>query len=336
MFRKKPRFFYKKNLICVFLLPFSWLYVLFFFVLNICFLKQKKICKKTICVGNVVVGGSGKTPICIAIYKELSKYFDRICFVSKGYKRSKKGKIVLPCGYKDVFSTNETGDEPKLLSDSADVFIINNRKEADCYDYDLAICDDGFFDKSIHKDCKIVVFDGNFFIGNGYTLPAGPLRCILSTVRKADFAIITNTDKQKINNQINILKKYIKEDCILSANLIVNSKHDTKKKYLAFSGIGENEKFFNSIKEYGLKLTYFIGFEDHCKYDEKTLNILREKFLSSKSDKILTTAKDFVKLPMDFCIQNNVEIFDICYKIKDIDKIISFVIKKNDEFNKES
>ncbi len=330
MFGKKPFFFYKKKIIHIFLLPITLIYLFFFTILNIRFFK-KKICKKTICIGNIVVGGSGKTPICEAMYSCFSKYYSKICFISKGYKRSSVKNVIIPCGHRKLFKREETGDEPLLLSDSADVFVVNSRREANSFNYDLAICDDGFFDKSIHYDCKIAVFDGNFFIGNGYVLPSGPLRCLLSSIKKADFVIITNPDEKKLMWQFSLLKKYINEDRILLADLAVKSKHNPKKKYFAFCGIGENQKFFKTLKENGINLVGFIGFNDHQNYTDEILNILQSNFLSLKADAMITTFKDFVKLPEEFCLNNNVEVFNIRYNIKDIDKIVSFVLGKDNE-----
>ena len=326
MLRKKPNFFYCNDKISTLLIPLSWLYYICFLFLRKCFFKKKRICNKTVCVGNIVVGGSGKTPICITLQNELSKYYDKICFVTKGYCRKSKSDIVIPRQHGLLFNINEVGDEPLLLSEYADVFVIKKRNKAKCEDYDLAICDDGFFDNSIHKDCQIVVFDCNFFIGNGKVLPAGPLRSKLDFLKKADFVILTDIN-DNVNDNIDLLSNYIQKDRILQAELIVKSNHDKNKKYFAFSGIGENKKFFNSLAKYGIQLVDFLSFEDHKEYEEEDLEKIIKTFKNSLADCIITTSKDYLKLPNDFCVKNNVEVFEISYEIKDVDKIISFLIK---------
>ena len=326
MFKKKPKFFYKKSFISALLIPFSWIYFICFCIANIRLFKPKRVCKKTICVGNIVVGGSGKTPISIAIYKAFSKYYSSCCFITKGYGRKTKKPLILPCNHDLVFNASETGDEPILLSKYGDVFIVNKRSKADCHEYDLAICDDGYFDKSIYKDCQIVVFDSSFFVGNCRILPAGALRSWLKSLKKANFAIIANAD-ENFENQVKFLEKgkYVVKEHILPAKLVVKSEHNKTKKYFAFSGIGENQKFLNSLKSYGINIVKFIGLNDHQEYSAKLLKKLTEEFVSSGADKMITTAKDYTKLSQEFCTKNDVEVFEIDYKIDGIEKIIEFV-----------
>lgn len=326
MFKKKPSFFYKKDFISTILVPFSWIYFLCFFIANLRFSRPKMICKKTICIGNIVVGGSGKTPICIVLCEALSKKFKNICFITKGYGRKSREHFFVSSEDSYIFDVNDIGDEPKLLGEYSDVFVVKKRNKVKCSNYDLAICDDGFFDKSIYTDCKIAVFDGNFFIGNGRMLPAGPLRSTMKYLKKADFVIITNNVNDEIQQKIKVVKKYVHEDNILCANLVVTSKHDKTKKYFAFSGIGENGKFLKSLNNYGIEIVGFVGFEDHQEYSDEILDCLQNDFIKSGADKLITTTKDFVKLSSHFRFLDKVDVFKISYEIADIDKIISFVL----------
>ena len=326
MFKTKPKYFYKKSPCLILLWPFSCIYLLLFAIVNIRIFKPKKICKKLICVGNIVVGGSGKTPICCELCDVFNKHLKNICFISKGYGRTEKKNIIIPKEHNSMFSASDVGDEAMILSNNADVFIVNNRAKADCKEYDLVICDDGYFDKSIYKDCNIAIFDGNFFIGNGKVLPAGPIRNRLKTLKYADFVIITNPN-ENIEKQREILQKYIDPNNILTAEQEIVSRHDKQKTYFAFSGLGENSKFTNTLDQYGIKCVQFVGFEDHCNYNDNILKKLEDNFNTLKADKMITTEKDFVKLPKEFCKKNNVECLKIKYKIQNIDKIISFVIQ---------
>ena len=325
MFRKKPKFFYKKCFISAVLLPFSWFYIVIFALLNIRVLKGKRVCKRTICVGNVVVGGSGKTPICLALGELLSKHYD-ICFITKGYGRDSEENMIVPHMHGNLFTSKEVGDEALLLSDVADVFVVENRNEAECQEYDIAICDDGFFDGSIQKDCKIVIFDGNFFIGNGRVLPAGPLRYKLKALKHADFVIITDYDIANVDMQVNIFHKYIGAQCrVLYARRVVESRHDREKRYFAFSGIGENAKFAKTLKDCKIDVVGFCGFDDHVVYDKKRMEFIKAKFRASKANKVITTSKDFVKLPMEFVKELDIEVLKIKYEIADVDAIVNFV-----------
>ena len=307
-------------------MPFSWLYIVFFFLVNLKIFKGKRVCKKTICIGNIVVGGSGKTPICLALGSLLSRH-DDVCFITKGYGREEEKEFIVPHMHGNLFSPKEVGDEALLLSDVADVFVVGERDEAKCSEYDIAICDDGFFDKTIQQDCKIAVFDGNFFIGNGYTLPAGPLRFCLKSLKKADFVIITNYDLANVERQVELLSRYVSHTRILYARQEVVSKHDRGAKYFAFSGIGENSKFLNTLKNCKLDVVGFCGFGDHEVYDKKKIEFIKIKFAESGAEKMITTSKDFVKLPKDFVSEYNVEVLEIEYEIINSQVILDFIEK---------
>ena len=238
MFRKKPKYFYKINVISYLLLPFSWVYLLIFVFSNIRIKKPKRLAEKVICVGNIVCGGSGKTPICLELGRLLNEKNENFCYITKGYGRQTEENVVIPKNHNLLFNYKNTGDEALLLSNEADVFVVNKRSDAKCIGYDKVVFDDGFFDKSVKKDVNIAVFDSNFFVGNGCVLPAGPLRSVITSIRKADFVIITNPNEDKINEQISFLSVFISRYRILTAKLDVKSKLDKRAKYLAFAGIG--------------------------------------------------------------------------------------------------
>ena len=324
MFRKKPNFFYKKNVVVKLFLPLSWLYSFVFLILNIRLMRPKKIGKKVVCVGNIVVGGTGKTPLSCAICDVLQQRDKKVCFITKGYGRTLKKTITIPVKHGDIFHHQETGDEALLLSDHADTFVVNKRDAAKCGTYDVVICDDGFFDNSIHKDCQIVVFDGSFFVGNSYTLPIGPLRAGLRSLKHADFVIIANAN-QDFEKQSAILQRYLPAYKILQAHSHVASVHDKNKRYFAFSGLGENSKFINSLKQYGLDVVDSMGFEDHCNYNAEIFKRLEEAINRSGATGVITTAKDYVKIPKEVCAKFNLEVLEISYSITDVSRIVEFI-----------
>ena len=323
MFRRKPKYFYKLNIIAYILLPLSIVYYIVFLLANIRFRKAKRLAKKTICVGNVVVGGTGKTPICLEIGRFLNEKKANFCYITKGYGRSSEENVIIPKQHYKLFDYKQTGDEPLLLSNEGDVFVVDKREKTKCTGYDYAIFDDGFFDKSVKKDLKIVVFDGNFFIGNGCLLPAGPLRFSLSSLCKADFVIITNTQEDKIDKQIALLSNFISRYRILQAHLDVKSKLDKNLKYVAFAGLGSNEKFFKTAEKCGLNVVKTISFEDHIDYTKAHTDKLNKILKSVKADKFLTTSKDFVKL--NDVIANKTDVLEIGYTIENIERIFEIV-----------
>ncbi len=295
-----------------------------FFLINFSPKKRKKICRKTICIGNLVVGGAGKTPICIELGRILSKKYN-LCYISKGYGRKTERDFIVPYQHRELFDPRSVGDETLLLSEIADVFIVNERDKAERNDYDLAICDDGYFDNSIHKDVTIAVFDGNFFIGNGYILPSGSLRYKFSSLEKADFAIITDYNDDKVEDQIDTLIEYIDRSKVLKAKVVVKSKHDKDSSYFAFSGIGENSKFINTLRNNHINVVGSVSFEDHVVYSKRKIKYVKKRALKIGADRIITTNKDFVKLPKDLCSEMKIEVLDIGYEIEGIDKILDFI-----------
>lgn len=326
MFKMKPKYFYKKNFISksLFLISFFYLFCFYFshLINKLSFKSRKRLGKHVICIGNIVCGGSGKTPVCIEIGKYLNNHEFDGCFVTKGYNRKSKMETNIPKDHKKLFSADRVGDEALLLSDEADVFVVNKRATSQCIDgqYDFVILDDGLFDDSIIKDINVVVFDSNFFIGNGYVLPAGPLRARLQTITKADFVILTDVkDDGSAQNQINMLSTYVDKSKILKAKLKVKSQHSKTEKYIAFSGIGENQKFFDTLHREGLNVICEVEFEDHVWYDQKNIDILTTKFGDLKATKFITTSKDYVKLPEEF--RENVEVLEIGYEIPGLEAI---------------
>ena len=290
---KAPNFWQNKNIISFILIPFSFIYFLLRFFVIFFSSKYKTNKFKIICIGNVVVGGSGKTPIAIEIGKFFKKNNIKYAFLSKGYKSNNKTFLKVDNtkhNYRDV------GDEPILLSEIGDTFICPNRKLAikelsKKYDYEYIIMDDGFQNFSIHKDINVLVFDGEYGLGNNFILPAGPLReNFYNAIDRADLAIIINNDKflleKKILDYKNILviKSYISE-----LNNI-----DKKNNYIAFSGIGRNEKFFNSLLKQNINVVKKIIYDDHHIYSNEEIENMIE--ISKKDNcKLITTKKDWVK-----------------------------------------
>ena len=325
MFERKPNYFSKKNWQSLSLLPLSLIYRIFFLLFNIKLFKQKKNCKKTICVGNIVCGGSGKTPICIALFKYFSTLNYKVCFITKGYRRKTNKNIVVPKNHNSFYLNEEIGDEASFLCKYTDTFVVKHRGEAKCMSYDIAIMDDGFFSKSIKKDCNIAVFDAEYFIGNGFVLPAGPMRYNLNALKKADFTIVTNARDINFLKCVEKLQQYINKSHILEARLIITSKHNSKESYFAFSGIGHNNKFLNTLKSLKINVVGINKFEDHCKYTQKQIKKLHDNIVASGAKRVITTSKDFVKLPQQFIAKFNVEVLQIGYEIKGVEKIDNFL-----------
>ena len=229
MFFKKPKFWNEKkvNLISFFLLPFT--IVIYFSNIVKNFYKEKKFNIKTICVGNIYLGGTGKTPLSIEIFNILKKLKFKVVFIKKFHSNFK--------------------DELRLLSKIGPVISLSSRQKsleiAESKKYDFAIIDDGLQDKTINYDLKIVCFDKENFIGNGKLIPAGPLREGLSNIKNFDVVFLNGPNKCK--KEIKFLLKRINNNIkIFETNpkILKNTKINRQNNYLIFSGIG-NRKILN-------------------------------------------------------------------------------------------
>ena len=277
---KKPNFWDQKtpNLFAYLLLPIALIIKIFS---N--FKKKpdnKKMNIKTICIGNFYIGGTGKTSLSIKIHKILKKRKIKSCFIKKFYKNQ--------------------ADEQKLLENNGKLFLSLTRREAIQNaineNYEVAILDDGIQDKSITYDLSFICFNNINWIGNGMTIPAGPLREDINNLKNYDHVFLNGnlenldeieTQILKINSKINIhLGKYE------ITNLNEFQKEDD---YLVFSGIGNHSTFISMLKEHGFKIKKDFEFSDHYQYSEKDLNkiISEAKLLNCK---IITTEKDFLRL----------------------------------------
>ncbi|MDR1691411.1 MAG: tetraacyldisaccharide 4'-kinase, partial [Rickettsiales bacterium] len=205
-------------------------------------IKPYKAKVPVICIGNISLGGTGKTPF----VQYLTKYFKskklKPAILSRGYK----GKLEYIKVNPSKHSASNVGDEPLMLANSAPVYIGKNRaKTAQMAIKDganILLMDDGFQNPTLHKDISFVVVDGKKWFGNHQVFPAGPLREYLSCAKKraSAFVVINSYKKVKGAKTVNVSVK-------------TNFKADKTKKYFAFGGIGNPQKFFDTLKESGAK-----------------------------------------------------------------------------------
>jgi tetraacyldisaccharide 4'-kinase len=298
---KSPKFWFKdKGLLSLLLYPLSFIYAV---CDRIVFWRRSKntfkSSAKVICVGNITVGGSGKTPV----VEKLCEFFERDAVshsvVSRGYGGEKIGPLMVDV-QRD--SAKDVGDEPLMLAKQGhNVWVGKNRKVTIEHAEDMAsvlIMDDGFQNPVVKKDLNILVFDGGVGIGNGLHLPAGPLRETLAhAVKRSDVAIIIGSDKtnlaariQKENDKLKVFKAFMVPD----KNVL---RRMQKKRVVAFAGIGRPEKFFSMLRNYGIKLIDSFSFADHKVYSEWELaRVMAHRDTAS----IVTTTKDFVRVPQKF------------------------------------
>ena len=310
---KKPLFWdYKKpNLISHLLLPLTLPVEINNFLLN------KKVNKKsdkikTLCVGNIYLGGTGKTPTAISLYKILKRLSKNISTGKKFYSIQK--------------------DEHDLLKET-NLILCKTRKgivnKAIKLKKKILIFDDGLQDKHINYDLKFVCFDSTKWIGNGRLIPSGPLRERLKSLRKYDGVFLKG---KKSSSIVKLIKKINpKIEIFITKYEVINSKKfDKKKSYLAFSGIGNSNDFKRILIQNKFKIIKEIIFPDHYKYKKKDIKDIKD--LATKMNaKIITTEKDFVKVIM---INNkDINFLKINLKIQNENKIFNFIKLRFNEAN---
>ena len=277
---KKPKFwdYQKPNLYSYILLPFS---IIFNLISK--FKSKPKTANlqiKTICVGNIYVGGTGKTSLAIKIKKILEKKNIKVCFIKKFY--------------------SDQTDEQKLLSKNGQLFTSVKRitalDEAISQGYKIAIFDDGLQDASIKYDLEIVCFNNLNWIGNGLTLPSGPLRENINNLRFYENVFLNGNEEHLINikNQIKKINPKIKINQGIYAPLNIQ---DVNKEfnYLVFSGIGNHKTFVNMLKNNNLKIIDDLEYPDHYQYSKKDFYEIIDK-AKKYGAKIITTEKDYLRL----------------------------------------
>tara|TARA_Y100000992_G_scaffold268860_1_gene208239 strand:- start:1057 stop:1977 length:921 start_codon:yes stop_codon:yes gene_type:complete len=272
---KKPEFWDKSELSIwsIILYPFSLLFLII--SLGAKFLKiKKKFPIPIVCVGNIYTGGTGKTPLALEIFKITKSYGKNPAFVKKGY--------------------DYLYDEIQMLDKTGKTYSDKNRKEAIksliSDKYDVAILDDGFQDLSIEKDFSILCFNSRQLIGNGFLIPAGPLRESFNSIKKADCVLINGDRNIEFENKINKINKNIK--IFYSKYKIKNVENFKNKEVVAFAGIGNPSNFFHLLKENNINVKKTYSFPDHYNYSENDFS----KIIGDKNMKIITTEKDYFRM----------------------------------------
>ena len=294
---KAPKFWYQKKdtLLSSSLYPLSLIFRLGTKLRNISS-REKTANLPIICIGNIVIGGAGKTPVALKIGHMLKQAGYNPHFVSKGYGGLEKNNTLV----KDWHSPKSVGDEPLLLSEIAPTWIGLDRNKS----FELAkengadsiVMDDGFQNPTLQKNFSIIVINGEQGFGNKRVIPAGPLRESINRGLSRTNLIITIGDisdnlKDKIPRHIPIIGAHfkIKED-----DLTLKSQRIT-----AFAGIAYPDKFFNSLKSVKVNIVDEISYSDHHIYTENDLLYLAE--IANKNKSILvTTKKDMVRIPKSF------------------------------------
>ena len=306
----KPKFWKSnKNFFTVLLIPLSlitWIYI----ILKKTFIQKVKFNIPVICVGNIFIGGTGKTPLSIHIARKLSENGKNPAIVRKYYKSHK--------------------DEHKMIISYYNKLILNFNRSKGIYEalekgYDAVILDDGFQDYKIKKNLSIICFNSNQLIGNGYLFPSGPLRESLGSLRNANILII-NGDKS-LNFEQKILKIQKDLKIYYSNYKPLNIQEFKNKKLLVISGIGNPENFFRILKDNQMNIQKKMVYPDHYEFTKNEMLKIIE--YAKKNDfQIVMTEKDYYKIK-DFSLEN-IKYLKVKLEIEKEEEFIKNVMKAYD------
>ncbi len=274
---KKPKFWNNINFLSICLLPLS-LITIIFNNLKTYIITGFRFDIPIICVGNIFIGGTGKTPLSIYIYNLLKKKRYRPAIVRKYY--------------------NSHIDEINLTKSKVKQFFYDRKRtlsisKAEAKKNNIIIMDDGLQDVSVIKDLNIICFNSFDLVGNGFLLPAGPLREQLHNIENYQIAIINGKRNIAFEKKLKSISNNI--EIYQSKYVIKDLKRLRGKKILAFAGIGNPENFFDLLRDNGLKVKKEISFPDHYNYTKKEI----ENLISKAKDEaltLLTTEKDFFRI----------------------------------------
>ncbi len=302
---KKPLFWDNYNLVSLSLIPLSFIVIFFNFIKTLSFKKNFKI--KTICVGNIYLGGTGKTPLALKI-NDILKYKFKTVFIKKNYP--------------------DQIDEQNILSKYGKLICLKFRdialKIAQRKKYQLAILDDGLQDKSLNYDISIACFNSSDLIGNGLIIPAGPLREKVSSILNYDIVFLNGEkNKSKFEKKLKQLNPKLK---IFRARYTPKNLKSFKFKdnFLMFSGIGNPAEFKKTLNKYNFNIKKEIIFPDHYKYKNSDIMEIKKTARRNKL-KIITSEKDYCRLSNSQ--KKNIQYLTIELKIEKENEFKNFLLK---------
>jgi len=304
------------------------------------FSKTQSLPCPVISVGNITVGGTGKTPMTLFLAKQLKEDGIDPVILSRGYggNASEKGGIVSD-GKVIFMEPSQSGDEPFLMASLLnDVPVCVGKKRIETgmeayhrYSPDFFILDDGFQHRQLKRDLNILLLDSEKPFGNGFLIPRGTLREPVSSLERADVFVLTRSKnrEQSLKKFIellafyNLIEKVMKTPVFVCDHIPVirgivgaGTKNIQKCDFaglnshdvVAFSGIAKNEDFRRGLSEKGFMIKSFFDYPDHYSYSDKDLDTIVSKAISEGSKLLATTEKDFVRfqhtktLPVDLVI----------------------------------
>lgn len=347
---------------------YGWLVRCRLFLYEIKVLKQKVLPCFVVSIGNIVVGGTGKTPMTLMIAEMLIKMGKKVVVVSRGYKGTfKESSLIVSDGSK-LFCTSDTcGDEPFLLARKKMFPVVVGKDRFTAgqmavneFAPDVILLDDGHQHLKLKKDLELLLFDYNYPLGNGRLLPAGRLRQKpRMSDKKVDGLIFTRVPEMKRETNFKSITCKTKAGEVLNyypevphfysyhRPLIVHQHHpgtnidESKLLFSAghpndlkglnavlFSGIAVNRSFYKAMDQLGVCIISHLEFNDHHRYKKEDILMVNQKAEATSADLIITTYKDWIKFDPSFKWQKRVVVVDVEIVMEDPEQLTAFLLSK--------
>ena len=307
----KPKFWDERHwLIPILLLPLTFITLIYIF-LKKKFINSRRFKINIICIGNLYIGGTGKTPTSIVLANELSKL--------------KKNPVILKKFYKNQL------DEQNLIKEKFNSLILSKNRikgiiEAEEKSFDTVIMDDGFQDYSIKKNFNIICFNQNQRVGNGFVIPSGPLRESLRSLKKVDVILINGDKNIEFENKLLNVNKNLK--IFYSSYVPKNINEFRNKRLIALAGIGNPNNFFNLLEKNNLIIEKKLIYPDHYEFTEADIKYITD--LSEENNyHIIMTEKDYYKINIPK--NKNFKFLETSLEITNKEKLINLILKNYDK-----
>ena len=315
---RSPSFWKKKSIISFFLLPFSFFYYVGYRIYRLS-KKEVEIGKPVLCIGNLVMGGAGKTPLVVKIRQLLSNDFSKIFVLTRGYLGKNSGPIIV----KKTMHFLHIGDESLIHANFGLTCVSKNKIEGAKFckknGADLIILDDGLQSINVKKKMSLLVIDSSYGINNRFLIPSGPYRQPASDAFKSCDAVIIldkNFNKRKYD--------FISHKNIYNGYRELKFTRNIKNKVIAFSALGNNQNFLENLRDHNINVVEFISFPDHHKFSIIEITNIIEKSKKKKLS-VICTRKDYIKVPDKF--KKKICVADLNIKINNSKKLKQLILK---------
>lgn len=299
------------------LIPLAWLYRAITSFRNLCYDKNwfrvERVSAQVISVGNLSVGGTGKTPLVKYIANHCIQSGHKVAIISRGYKRKSKGQVIVSEGNGPIVPVADAGDEPYMLSyliPEAVIIVNNNRVKAaqtavHSYHAEIVIMDDGFQHRRLGRDYDIVIVPAEDILDRERVLPAGRLRESWSGLKRASHVILSGLSTAEAVEFVSEMtharlipaqKKTTPEmqNPVSGLTIDIESLNEVSEIF-ALAGIGNPEQFRTALEKMALRIVHFEKFPDHYNFSQTDQEKILEDFSKTEAKYFVMTAKDFVK-----------------------------------------